>query len=141
MPKISDRDVRSLRRELHDARSKVLQIKKDSTYKLLECRKHLQIAKASNVILRQNAISLHDMFSDQQQTIRERNATIATLERVHYTEENKAIAKKKETTDVAAAMIAMSQQVCRTCLGTGSVFKTKKNIRYSARCKSCNYSL
>ena len=40
--------------------------------------------------------------------------------------------------ECAKSMIALNQRVCCTCLGTRTVLKTKKNIRYSTVCRACS---
>lgn len=40
--------------------------------------------------------------------------------------------------ECAKSMIALNQRVCCTCLGTRTVLKTKKNLRYSTVCRACS---
>ena len=40
--------------------------------------------------------------------------------------------------ECAKSMVALNQRVCCTCLGTRTVLKTKKNIRYSTVCRACS---
>lgn len=40
--------------------------------------------------------------------------------------------------ECAKSMIALNQRVCCTCLGTHTVLKTKKNLRYSTVCRACS---
>ena len=43
----------------------------------------------------------------------------------------------KGTFECAKSMIALNQKVCCVCLGTRTVLKTKKNVRYSTVCRAC----
>ena len=71
------------------------------------------------------------MFLKQQQVIRKQKVAIRTFELQNYTN------GPDDINNVAAAMIALHQQECSACMGSGTVLKHKKNIRYSVECKQC----
>jgi len=89
--------------------------------------KQLNQLKSRNNVLKKNISELRKMFLKQQ-------------EQQHRVQSTK---KKPLPTvanlDCAKAMLALSLQVCRTCLGAKTMLKTKKNIRYSVECKSCKH--
>ena len=84
-----------------------------------------------------NDATMDNIGSEKQRIIREQHTRLVHLQRGHNKRVNGQRATERETNEVAVAMIAMSQQCCRTCFGSGSVQKTKKNIRYSVECKQC----
>lgn len=71
------------------------------------------------------------MFLKQQQVIRKQKVAIRTFELQNDTNSHGDI------NNVVDAMIALRQQECSACMGSGTVLKQKKNIRYSVECKQC----
>lgn len=144
MPKHSDRTLRSLRREVDKHRRLLAQTHLDVIRSAEKASKdHLSSAfllkrkEATNRQLRQHLASFQTLFAHQQCLIQEQQTRLVHLQQGHNKWVNGQRAAERETNAVAVAMIAMSQQCCRTCLGSGSVLKTKKNIRYSVECKQC----
>jgi hypothetical protein len=144
MPKNSDRTVRTLRREAVKHRRLLAQTHQN-VIRSVEKASNDHNASANllkrkedvNRQLRQHLASFQTLFTQQQRIIREQQTRLVHLQRGHNKWVNGQRAAERETNDVAVAMIAMSQQCCRTCLGSGSVLKTKRNIRYSVECKQC----
>jgi hypothetical protein len=144
MPKISERTVRTLRREVDKHRRLLAQTHQDvirSVEKASNAHNTstnlLKRKEDTNRQLRQHLASFQTLFTQQQRIIREQHTRLVHLQRGHNKRGNGQRATERETNEVAVAMIAMSQQSCRTCFGSGSVQKTKKNIRYSVKCKQC----
>lgn len=144
MPKISERNVRALRREV----VKSSRLLAETHQNAISCRAKASVDRKSSVLLlkkkevanqqlRQNISYFQKLFGRQQRLIREQQARLQQLQQVCNMWENKQKELVRETNEVAVAMIAMSQQCCPACLGSGSVLKTKKNIRYSVECKQC----
>lgn len=132
MTKITKRDLRHQRRHARALRLKVADCERDRVemkkklsamnYKHL---KQLNQLKSRNKVLEKNISELRQTCLKQQEMIRQQHqpATLPTAANL----------------DCAKAMLALSLQVCRTCLGTKTMLKTKKNIRYSVECKSCKH--
>lgn len=144
MPKISERTVRALRREVAQSSRLVAETHQNVIRCLAKASvghtssvSLLKKKEAANRQLRQNISYFQKLFGRQQRIIREQQARLQQLQQVCNMRENKKKELVRETNEVAVAMIAMSQQCCPACLGSGSVFKTKKNIRYSVECKQC----
>jgi len=144
MPKNSDRTVRTLRREaskhcrlLAQTHQNVIRSVEKASKDHHTSAKLLKRKEDANRQLRQHLASFQTLFTQQQRLIREQQTRLVHLQRGHNKWVNGQKAVERETNAVAVAMIAMSQQCCRTCLGSGSVLKTKKNIRYSVECKQC----
>ena len=144
MPKISDRTLRNLRREVVKHRRLLAQTHQNVIRGVRKASKDhvasanlLKRKEDANRHLRQHLASYQTLFAQQQRLLQEQQTRLAQLQRWHNKWVNGQRAAERETNAVAVAMIAMSQQCCRTCLGSGSVLKTKKNIRYSVECKQC----
>ena len=145
MPKItSARNVRHLRRELHIARSTIRQNalkattvalkattvaertrKEQATYRQTILRLYSQ-----NVLARQNARVLHEMFVEQQEIIRRKQSEIRAMVQKDDSANDSAL-------ETARTMIALNQQLCAHCLDTRHILKTKKNKRFIVECKAC----
>lgn len=148
MTKISKRNVRALRREMRFTRNQASECarnRREMTKRMIQQQKahncHTsQLQKRNSVLemnvreLEMNVRKLNKESLKQQIVIQQqqcallengkRNPCLATIPSPH-------------TMDCAKAMIAMSQGVCRDCLGARTILKTKKNIRYNVECKSC----
>lgn len=137
-----DRSTRHLRRQLSAATSQVSQCRQNTTAVTKRAvasarmyKKHLHLANIKNSILRENIQSLHELFTEQQQRLRQQQVIIDKLKQVEHVKRNPALTPG--TYETAVSMIAMSQQVCASCLGTGTISKQKKNIRYNVTCQAC----
>jgi hypothetical protein len=128
MPKISKRTHRLVLRNLSKTKIK-LKICKRIAQKLKKViYKNKSTYKLKLVELVQKNVNLHNMLTKQQEFIHKLNRT----------KKNVDIQKtQRDVLDCAKTMIALNEQVCSKCLGTGTVLKTKKNIRYSIVCKEC----
>lgn len=114
MPKISERDVRSLRRQVACGHGRMLQLGQElgvtttrsvlARAALRRCKTSMGILLHNNRTLCQNIKSLHGMFLKQQQVIREQKATIRTFALQNDTN------SPSDINDVVAAMVAMGQQ-------------------------------
>jgi hypothetical protein len=139
MPKISKRDVRALEREVKQSRKRLSEyegnhIKMTKKIKSMRNTHVNEILKLKNDknILEMNVRKLYEMFLKQQKVIRQQQSDL-----LENCKRNPHLAETDSNLDCAKTMISMSQQVCSECLGTRTILKTKKNIRYSAECKSC----
>ena len=144
MPKISERTVRNLRRALVVADSRVSKAeqKLDSVVKKAAAtneayRNCLKKIYGEHRRLHKNMQSWRELFSKQQLRLREQQSRLLSFEQLQRKQDNISRQMARDTQQVAAAMIAMSQQVCSACLGARTVLKTKKNIRYSVECQQC----
>lgn len=144
MTKISQRAVRTLRREVAKNSRMLAQTHRNVICCLdkasIDHKAYVSLLTSqenANQQLRQNIVSFQKLFTKQQRIIREQRSRLQHLQHVCNKREDEQKAMERETTEVAVAMVAMSQQCCRTCLGSGSVQKTKKNIRYNVECKQC----
>ena len=129
-----ERSLRQLRR--------TRQSKQDNKFSALVRRNQalgnrLRLSQLQNQTSKQNFGSLQQMLVEQQQSNREMRVQLAHLHRLQHDIDNAASEAVRATTGVAIAMIAMSEQVCRTCLGSRTIMKTKKKQRYSVECKAC----
>lgn len=130
MTKITKRDLRHQRRHARALRLKVadcerdrVEMKKKLSAMNSKHLKQLNQLKSRNKVLEKNISELRQTCLKQQEMIRQQHQPLPTAVNL----------------DCAKAMIALSLQVCRTCLGTKTMLKTKKNIRYSVECKSCKH--
>lgn len=132
MTKITKRDLRHQRRYARALRLKVSDCERDRVEmkKKLSAMNNMYLLqlnqlKSRNKLLEKNISELRQMCLKQQEMIRQQHqpATLPTAANL----------------DCAKAMLALSLQVCRTCLGTKTMLKTKRNIRYSVECKSCKH--
>ena len=133
MTKISPREVRLMSRKLlkmqGNAKTSALKLFLVSKESRLS-KKKISVIMSRNTTLSKNVRTIYDMFLKQQAIIRQQRADIRQLQA-----NRSPVCSKNE--DCAKSMIALSQQLCPDCLGTRTIFKTKKHIRYSTECKSC----
>mgnify|MGYP006085588085 CR=1 FL=1 len=144
MTKNSARHVRALQRACNKAveRERIrvemhIKNKKNREYavrcKLYTLNKKNHTLNKKNEVLKMNMRKLHQMFLKQQQVIRQ--------QRCDLLENGKGNpATTPSNLDCAKTMIAMKHQVCPECLGAHTIYKTKKNIRYSVECKACKFT-
>ena len=133
MPKRNQREVRSMTRQLFKTRQdaevnvrKLLAVSKEAS----TIKKRLVSMNARNTTLSKNVRTIYDMFLKQQVVIHRQQVQIR-----HLHANRNPVCNDNE--DCAKSMIALSQQLCRNCLGTRTILKTKKHIRYSTECKVC----
>lgn len=139
MTKISNREMRALKREVLQLRKKVFECERNRTQlnkkiKTIQDAHICQTSKLKNhkKILEMNVRKLHKMFLKQQKVIHQQQSDI-----LENCKRNPQLSASDSNLECAKSMISMSQQVCRECLGARTILKSKKNIRYSADCKSC----
>tara|TARA_B100000795_G_scaffold237690_2_gene198456 strand:+ start:535 stop:951 length:417 start_codon:yes stop_codon:yes gene_type:complete len=138
MTKISARYVRALQRDL--LRNKAVQRERIHVEMNIKNKKNREYAlrctistlKKKNEVLKTNVRKLHRMFLKQQQVIRQQRCDL-----LENGKRNPATTPSN--LDCAKTMIAMKHQVCPECLGAQTICKTKKNIRYSVKCKACKF--
>jgi hypothetical protein len=134
MPKISTREVRRINRELLNTQNNLA----ESARKLAVVTKEASASKnklyyivSRNTTLSKNVRTLYNLFLSQQSIVRQQQADIRQLNT------RKKQTQSTDNEDCAKSMIAMSQLLCCECLGTCTILKTKKHIRYNVECKSC----
>ena len=137
MTKTSTRQVRSLTRELFKTKNNTAKTVRNLSAKTEEASKSKQqvsVMISWNKTLSKNVRTFYDMFLKQQAIIRQQQAKIRDLNF-----QSKPV-QSTENENCAKTMIALSQQLCCDCLGTRTIFKTKKHIRFSVECKACKIS-
>ncbi len=139
MPKISKRDVRALKREVTQLHQRIAEYERNRTEmtKKIKSIRNTHINETSKLnnhkkILEMNVRKLHEMFLKQQKVIRQQQQNL-----LENCKRNPHLVETDSNLECAKSMISMSQQVCGECLGSRTILKTKKNIRYSVECKSC----
>ena len=130
MTKITKRDLRNQRRQTRALRLKVSDCERDRVEmkKKLSAMNYMHLKqlnqlKSRNNVLEQNIRQMKQQEQQQHRVQPKKKKPLPTAANL----------------DCAKAMLALSLQVCRTCLGTKTMLKTKKNIRYSVECKSCKH--
>jgi uncharacterized coiled-coil protein SlyX len=126
-----DRSLRQLRR--------TRQSKHDSRCSALVRRNHT-LCNGLHLSQLQHKTSKVLIGNLQQQLVEQKKSNQemrVQLRRLQHDIDNAASGAARATTAVAMSMIAMSEQVCRTCLGSRTIMKIKKNQRYSVECKAC----
>ena len=134
MTKISSRQVRSLTRELLKTKDNAAKTARKVSVMSKEAStssKKLSIAVLRNNTLSKNVRTMYDMFLKQQAIICQQRTEIRQFNAI------KTPSPSTDNEDCAKTMIALSQQLCCDCLGTRTILKTKKHIRYSVECKTC----
>ena len=139
MTKISNREMRTLKREVLQLRKNALESERNRIQmnKKIKTIQNAHICQSSKFkkhteMLEMNVRELRKKFLKQERVIRQHQSDI--LENCKM---NPHLSSSDSNLDCAKAMIAMSQQVCRECLGARTILKSKRNIRYNVECKRC----
>ncbi len=128
MPKSSTRFLRSLRRDTFVRRRELNSV-----------RRELSSTHSNMSDFRRQALS-HRIF-DREKIQKNRSNIARELHSMTMKQPGQSkihLAKPVNLSEAAVVLVALNHNTCCFCMGTGSVFRTKKNIRYSANCKSCH---